>query len=61
MPRIRTDKSVKARECAALLLRVPKPKHRALRVIAAKEGMSMAAWAERILFPEIDKRTGEAR
>jgi predicted HicB family RNase H-like nuclease len=40
------------------MLRVPKSQHRKLRVMAAKDNLSMAAWAEKILLPEIEKRAG---
>ena len=56
MPRMRSDKSVKARECTPVLLRLPKQEHHALRVIAAEDGMSMAAWLERLARPVIQKR-----
>ncbi len=56
MPKVRSDKGVKARECAPVLLRLPKPAHRKLRVIAAQNGMSMAAWLERLALPAIEEQ-----
>lgn len=56
MRKIRSDKGVKARECAPVLLRLPKHEHQELRVIAAEDGMSMAAWLERLARPAIQKR-----
>ena len=61
MPRVRSDNRVKARDCAPVLVRYPKSEHRILRVIAAKDGLSMAAWIERLTRPEIQKRAEEAQ
>ncbi len=56
MPRVRSDKAVKARDCVPVLMRLPESEHRVLRVIAAEEGLSMAAWLERLARPVIQKR-----
>jgi hypothetical protein len=38
------------------MTRWPKPLHQELRVVAAEEGLSMAAWLERLAFPIVEQR-----
>lgn len=54
----RTDKPLK-RDCVAVLIRLPKDEHRQLRVIAARDGMSMARWVETLTRPMIRRRAKE--
>lgn len=55
MPRKRIDKPHKARDCVCVMLRFPKDEAAALREIATAQGVSMAAWVERLARPRLQR------